>query len=227
MFAGTYKTPEAFDTGAVSAGVFKRQAANVKPMDNTIQGLTSARNVVRWAFAEQTKVGEVSPVFDLQGIYAVVLLKDRNPIGVQPLEKLKERIEPSVKNMKKIEIMAGQVTDAMQRITDLNELASTFNSRIDTAVVTFSGMNRSTIARENEVLGQLFTLPAGKLQGPFQGNFGVYVVVVDNVVEAPAKNDFAYERRTDYQGWNNRVSNSLFDALKKQASIEDHRELFY
>ncbi len=227
MFAGTYKTPEAFDTGAVAAGVFKRQAQNVKPMDNTIQGLTSARNVVRWAFAEQTKVGEVSPVFDLQGIYAVALLKDRYPIGIQPLDKLKERIEPSVKNMKKIEVMADRVTEAMQRTTDLNELASTFGSRIDTAVVTLTGMNRSTIARENEVLGQLFTLPAGQLQGPLQGNFGVYVVIVDNVVEPPAKDDFAYEQRMNFQGWNNRVSNSLFEALKKQASIEDHREMFY
>ncbi|MBE0648064.1 MAG: SurA N-terminal domain-containing protein [Bacteroidales bacterium] len=227
MFAGTYKNPEAFDTGAVASGVFKRQAANVKPMDNTVQGLKSARNMVRWAFADPTEIGEVSPVFDLQGVYVVALLKDRSPAGVQPLDKLKERIEPSVKNMKKIELMAGQITEAMKRTADLNEFASTFNAKVDTATVTFTGMNRSTIARENDVLGQLFSLPSGQLQGPFQGNFGVYVVVVDNVVEAPSKEDFTYEQRMDFQGWNNRVSNSLFDALKKQATIEDHREMFY
>lgn len=227
MFAGTYKTPEAFDTGAVASGVFKRQAQNVKTMDNTVQGLTNARNMVRWAFAEATKIGEVSPVFDLQGIYAVALLKDRSPAGTQPLDKLRDRIEPNVKNMKKIGIMAGQITDAMQRSADLNGLAATFSSRIDTANVTFSGMNRSTIAREMEVLGQLFALPAGQLQGPLEGNFGVYVVVVDHVADAPFKDDFTYEMRMDTQGWNNRVSNSLFDALKKQSTIEDHREMFY
>ncbi|NQV02872.1 MAG: SurA N-terminal domain-containing protein [Bacteroidia bacterium] len=227
MFAGTYKTPEAFDTGAVAAGVFKRQAQNVKLMDNTIQGLTNARNVVRWAFAEQTKVGEVSPVFDLQGSYAVALLKDRNPVGIQPLDKLKEKIESGVKSMKKIEIMAGQLTEAMQRITNLNELASAYSVRVDTATVTFSGMNRSTIARENNVMGELFTLPEGQLQGPLQGNFGVYVVVIDNIIEAPNKDNFTYEARMDMQGWNNRVSNSLYEALKKQATIEDNREMFY
>jgi len=129
--------------------------------------------------------------------------------------------------MKKIEIMADQITEAMQRITDLNELAATFGSRIDTASVTFTGMNRSAIARENDVLGEIFTFPTDQLKGPLQGNFGVYVVVVDNIMEAPKKDDFAYEKRSDVQGWNNRVSNSLFDALKKQASIEDHREMFY
>lgn len=227
MFAGTYKTPEAFDTGAVASGVFKRQAQNVKPMDNTIQGLTSARNIVRWAFAEPTKVGEVSPVFDLQGVYVVALLKDRFPAGVQPLDNVKDRIEPSVRNMKKIELMAAQIGEAMKTATDLNQLAGTFSARVDTATVTFSGMNRSTISREMDVLGQLFALPTGQLQGPLQGNFGVYVVYIDNVMEAPFKDDFAYEMRTDVQGWNNRVANSLFDALKKQSTIEDHREMFY
>ncbi|MFH1297223.1 MAG: SurA N-terminal domain-containing protein [Bacteroidota bacterium] len=227
MFAGTYKTPEAFDTGAVAAGVFKRQAQNVKLMDNTVQGLKNARNMVRWSFAEQTRVGEVSPVFDLQGIYAVALLKDRYPKGTQPLNKLKSRIEPSVKNLKKIEIVAGQLKEAMQRINDLNDLATTYSVRVDTATVTFSGMNRATIARENEVLGELFTLPAGPMQGPLQGNFGIYVVVIDDIIEAPLKEDFVYEDRVDKQGWNNRVSNSLYEALMKQAAIEDNRELFY
>lgn len=227
MFAGTYKTPEAFDTGAVAAGVFKRQAQNVKPMDNTVQGLTTARNMVRWAFAEPTKVGEVSPVFDLQGTYAVALLKDKYPAGVQPLDKVKARIEPNVRNLKKIDLMADRLKDAMQRMSDINELAVLYNTKIDTASVVFSGMNRSAIGRENEVVGELFTLPAGQLKGPLKGNFGVYIVYIDNIIEAPAKENFALELRNDFQGWNNRVSNSLYDALKKQSDIEDNREMFY
>jgi len=228
MFAGTYKTAEAFDSGAVAAGVYKRQAQHVKQMDNTVQGLKNARNVVRWAFADQTKVGEVSPVFDLQGNYAVALLKNRLPEGNQPLDNIKERIETNVKNMKRIEIMAGRITEAMNGITDLNDLASNFMTRIDTATVKFTGMNRTMIGRENELLGELFALPAGNnMQGPLQGNFGVYVVMIDNNVAAPETEDYSYEMNTDIQGWNNRVSNSLFDAMKKQATIEDHRELFY
>ena len=227
MFAGTYKTPEAFDTGAVATGVYKRQAQGVKPMDNTVQGLPSARNMVRWTFAEATKVGEVSPVFDLQGSYAVALLKNRYAKGTQPLDEVKARIEPNVKNMKKIEIMADRVKEAVQQTPDLNELALVFNVKVDTASIVFSGMNRSTIGRENDVVGELFSFPAGQLNGPLEGNFGVYVVFIDDIIEAPAKDNFVYEQRNDMQGWNNRVSNSLYDALKKQAAIEDNREMFY
>ena len=129
--------------------------------------------------------------------------------------------------MKKIEIMADRVKEAVQQTPDLNELALVFNVKVDTASIVFSGMNRSTIGRENDVVGELFSFPAGQLNGPLEGNFGVYVVFIDDIIEAPAKDNFVYEQRNDMQGWNNRVSNSLYDALKKQAAIEDNREMFY
>lgn len=227
MFAGTYKTPEAFDSGAIAFGVFKRQAPGVRHMDETVQGLKNARNMVRWAFAEQTKPGEVSPVFDLQGTYAVALLKSRYPAGLTPLADIKDRIEPNVRNGKKIELTADKLTEAMTRISDINELASLMEVKVDTARVTFAGMNSATIARENEVLAELFTSPPGRLAGPFQGNFGVYVAVIDEILPPRSKENFTYEEQMDRQGWENRVSNSLFDALKKQADVVDNRELFY
>ena len=132
-----------------------------------------------------------------------------------------------MRNLKKIEIMAGNLEEAMTRISDINELAATFNVNVDTANITFSGMSMATIARDNEVVGKLFNLPAGQLSGPFTGNFGAYVVIIDDILEAPTKENYAAEERSDKQGWGNRVSNSLFDALKKEAVIEDNRMLFY
>ncbi|MFH1159433.1 MAG: peptidylprolyl isomerase [bacterium] len=227
QFAGTYKTPEAFDSGAIATGLFKRQAQSVKEMDNSIQGLQNARNIVRWAFAEQTKPGEVAPVFDLTGVFAVVILKDRFAKGTQPLEKIKARIEPNVKNVKKIEIMSQRLQEAMKTNTDLYALAGSFGAKVDTTTLTFTGMNRAPIAREYEVAGTLFTLPTGQVKGPFSGNFGVYVVVVDQVLPPPSTEDFYYEKRIRDQGFTNRVGNSLYDALKNQSEIEDFRVLFY
>jgi peptidyl-prolyl cis-trans isomerase D len=227
QFAGTYRTPEAFDSGAVALGLYKRQAQSIKEMDNSVQGLPNARNIVRWAFAEQTKPGEVSPVFDLSGIFAVALLKDRFPKGPQSLEKLKNRIEPNVRNMKKIERMAQQLKDAMNTTTDIYAIAGTFGAKVDTATVTFSGMNRSTIAREPEVAGRLFSLPLNQLSGPFTGNFGVYVAVVNQVLPPTSASNLSYEKRIRDQGFSNRVGNSLLDALKKQSDIRDNRVLFY
>ncbi len=227
MYAGKYNNPIAFDTGAISEGINIRHAQQVKEMDYTVKDLPNARNVIRWSFAEQTKVGEVSPVFDLQGVYAVILLKDRYKKGEPPLDQVKEKIEPNVRNAKKIEILAGRLEEAMKNQTDIHSLAAAFNTKVDSTTLTFSGMSRSQIARENEVMGNVFVSPPGILAGPFQGNLGVYVVIVDNITDAPAKENYLTEESSDKRAWTNRVSSSLYDALKKQADIVDNRILFY
>jgi peptidyl-prolyl cis-trans isomerase D len=226
-FAGKYKTPEAFDTGAVAEGVFKRSAPRVKEMDYTIQGLENARNVVRWSFSDQTNIGEVSHVFDLQGKYVVVLLKDRSPEGFQPLDKVRAQIEPNVKNRKKISMMAEKVAEAMKTQQDLQALATTFNTKVDTASLVFAGMNQNILGRENTVMGEIFGSQPSQLIGPLEGNFGLYVVFIDQIIDAPATDNYFSIERTEMQGWNNRVNNSLYESLKKQATIEDNRVLFY
>lgn len=226
-FAGQYKTPEAFDKGATTAGVQKRNAQSVKEMDNFIMGLPSAREIVRWAYAEPTKVGEVSPVFDLTGKYVVALLRGTSEKGQQPLEAVKPRIEPSVKNAKKVEILAERMTKALAANKDINALAAQFNSKVDTTVLTFSGFSRSALGREPEVTGKIFTLPKGTVNGPVTGNFAAYFVIIDEIVEAPPKEDYTYEKMQLQQGFDSRVTSQLFPVLQKAAEITDNRELFY
>jgi len=65
----------------------------MKETDNSIMGMPNAREVVRWAFSENTKIGDISPVFDLQGKYMVAILKNATPKGVVPLDLIKSRLE--------------------------------------------------------------------------------------------------------------------------------------
>ncbi len=226
-FAGQNKTTEAFEKGAAAAGIQKRSAPGVRQMDSYVMGLPTAREMVRWAFAEKTKVGEVSPVFDVTGKYAVAILRAAYEKGQQPLEAVKQRIEPSVKNMKKIDMVAENITNMMKNTKDITALATRLNAKLDTSLVTFSGYNQSSIGRENEVVGQLFHKKKGELVGPLTGNFGAYVVYLEDVIEAPMKEDFSYEKMQQYQNFNQRVQGSLFPALEKSAKIVDNRLNFY
>jgi len=226
-FAGQNKTTEAFEKGAAAAGIQKRSAPGVRQMDSYVMGLPTAREMVRWAFAEKTKVGEVSPVFDVTGKYAVAILRAAYEKGQQPLEAVKQRIEPSVKNMKKIDMVAENITNMMKNTKDITALATRLNAKLDTSLVTFSGYNQSSIGRENEVVGQLFHKKKGELVGPLTGNFGAYVVYLEDVIDAPMKEDFSYEKMQQYQNFNQRVQGSLFPALEKSAKIVDNRLNFY
>ncbi|MCK7539508.1 MAG: SurA N-terminal domain-containing protein [Marinilabiliales bacterium] len=226
-FQGQNKTQAAFDTAVRKTGLSKRNAGTVRETDNYLQGLQNAREVVRWAYAEKTVPGEISPVFDLTGRYVVALLKDKTDKGLQPLDKVKERLEPAVRNVKKIEMTAKRIEDVMKTTTDFSAMASQLNARIDTTIVTFIAMNQYPITRDLEVVGKLFTLPANSIQGPLIGNQGTYLVIIDEIIEASPKEDFTMERSQALQAFGGRASNGLFEALKKSADITDSRLLFY
>jgi peptidyl-prolyl cis-trans isomerase D len=226
-FAGTNKTPEAFDKASGEKGLQKRSAPNVKEMDNYVMGLQSAREMVRWAFAENTKVGEVSPVFDLTGKYGIAVLKNISEKGQQDIKNLKPRIEPSVRNMKKIDILAEKMNKAIAGNKDFAALAISLNAKIDTAMVTFSGFNRSNIGRESEIVGKLFTSKKGDLLGPLTGNYGAYLALITDIVEVPAKEDYTAEKMQQIQNFNQRVTGNMYTALQKTAKITDNRVKFY
>lgn len=226
-FAGQNKTQDAFEKSATAKGLQKRSAPNVREMDSYVMGLPSAREMVRWAYAETTKIGEVSPVFDLTGKYGIAILKTVTPKGQQELNDIKARIEPSVKNMKKVDIMVEKMQKELATTKDITALAAKLSTKLDTSMVTFSGANRSNIGREPEVVGKLFTFKKGELQGPLTGNYGAYFVYVSDITEAPAKDDFSYEKMMQMQQFSQRASGSMYSALEKTAKITDYRLKFY
>jgi peptidyl-prolyl cis-trans isomerase D len=225
-FAGQNSTPDAFDKAATAKGLQKRTAQSVRDMDNSIMGLTSAREIVRWAYADNTKIGEISPVFDMNGKYVVAILTGATDKGVTPLDKLKDKIKQGVMNEKKLAMMTDRLKVKVKTM-DLYQLATDNAVKVDTTVLTFSGFGNNAISRDGEVTGLLFTLKPGKLEGPFTGKYNVYVVIIDQIKEPPKQEDYTGIKNQLFSGFSNRVSNNLFEAIKKTAEIKDSRVKFY
>ena len=123
--------------------------------------------------------------------------------------------------------MAEKMQKAVAGTKDLTALAAQFGAKIDTAMVTFSGFGRSNIGRELEIVGQLFNAKKGSFLGPLTGNYGAYVVVIEDIVEPPAKEDFMFEKMQQMQNFSSRVTNNSYTALEKNAKITDNRLMFY
>jgi hypothetical protein len=100
-------------------------------------------------------------------------------------------------------------------------------AKLDTVVLTFSGFNRSNLGREGDLVGQIFTAKKGELKGPLTGNFGAYICFINDVTEAPAKEDFTSEYMQQQQSFNQRVTGNMYQALEKAAKITDNRPQFY
>jgi peptidyl-prolyl cis-trans isomerase D len=226
-FAGQNRTSEAFDKASSTQGLSKRQAPNMRESDNSVMGMPNAREVVRWAFSENTKVGDISPVFDLQGKYMVAILKNATPKGIVPLELVKSRIGPTVTGYKKVIIENDRMTSILSTDKDLYSIAAKLNIKVDTAVITFSGMNRSSLSRNPSVVGTLFASPTGKLLGPLQGHFDVYAIIVDGFNDPGKKEDYSQEYNRQRQTFEQRAASLVYPALQKTAKITDSRLRFY
>ena len=226
-FAGQFRTAEAFDKASSQQGLSKRQAPNMKESDNSLMGMQNAREVVRWAFSENSKVGDISPVFDLQGKYLVAILKSATPKGIVPLDLVKAKIEPSVKGYKKVQIASDRLAKAMEASKDLYSLGIVMKAKVDTAVITFNGMNRAAISRDADVIGMLFTSPPQKLLGPLKGRYGAYAAIIDGINDAPKKEDFSAELQQNKSNFEQRASTGVYPALQKTSKITDSRLRFF
>jgi hypothetical protein len=110
---------------------------------------------------------------------------------------------------------------------NIYDLASYVKAKVDTTVLTFAGYSRTVLARENEIVGELFTLKKGSVNGPLEGKFGSYFVMIDDIVEPPPREDFTYEKRMLLSGFESKVGSRAYEALKKTAVIKDDRMRFY
>ena len=226
-FAGQNRTQEAFDKAAAAQGLQKKNAMNIRDMDMNITGLSPAREVVRWAFNENTKIGDISPIFDLTGKYVVAVLKGITDKGYIPLAKIKDRLEQSVKNQKKIELLAGRLTRSLQTSKDLYSLAAQYQTKVDTVNLTFAGYVPAAIGREAELIGQLFDDKPGEVVGPLTGKYGVFVVSVDDLIPPPQTEDYLQIANQLHANFANTVNTGLYEALRKSSNIKDERKNFY
>lgn len=225
IFAGESNSIEKFEKTVTDQGINKRSATYLREMQNAIPGITNAREIVRWAFAETTEVGNISPVFDIGESYVVAVLKVAREEGITPLEQLKPNISVLVLNEKKAEKIMQQIGN----VSDLNQVASSFGTVVESnKSLTFSSRNIPGFGSEPEVIGTIFTLEPGKISPPLKGNGAVFIARVERFVDPQPATNLDINKAQLTMGFQSRVSNnSMFTALQEKAEIEDNRLLFY
>ena len=226
-FQGASKTMSAFENNIKKQNLNKREAQYVREMDNTIAGLTSPRELIRWAYNADRKKGDVSTVFDVEGAYVVAVVKEIREKGISPLEQIKKQIEPLVKRDKKAQMLTAKLNSALAKTKDLNALAAQFSTKVDTASITFMGYNLPGYGRELSVIGRAFSEKPGVLSKPIKGEMGVFVVLVDKYQPAPPVNDYNNMKNMMMGSFSSQAANQIFTVMKDKAKIKDNRLLIY
>jgi peptidyl-prolyl cis-trans isomerase D len=195
-------------------------------MDMGLPGIDDSRDIVRWAFSKEVKLGAISDVKEFGNKFVVATLKKIHPKGIAPLEDIKEGIEASVKKEKKVQMLAAKMKEVQTK--DLYELAIRLNAKVDTASdITFYTYNIPGIGREPNLIGTVFSLNPNEVSDPIEGINNAFVAKVKSFTDAPAKSDFTFETKQLENNFFARSSSGTYKALEKLAEIEDNRVLFY
>ncbi len=210
-----------FAATAKAAGLTVNPSVKVKAMEEYFGALGPQRQIVRWAFEKDTKVGDVKR-FEVPNVGNVIAkLKKVNEAGLTSVEEARVMLEPKLKNQKKAEkIKAKMKGSSLEAIAQAS--GSTVQQVID---MTIDNANLPGAGPEKKVVGTAFATGVNKVSAPIEGNSGVFVVKPTVVTKAPAiKNykDYTAKVKAQVNGYSGRV----IPALKAEADIEDNRAEF-
>jgi peptidyl-prolyl cis-trans isomerase D len=225
-FSSSLRGNNDFDAVAEEQGLSKRIADDIRHMDNTIPGIEYPRSVIQWAFAERTKVGSISPIFDLDGRFVVARVAAIKEEGIPALKDIRDDIMAIAVNEKKAELLIAEFNNASGSTFD--EKANALGWEVRNADnVRFNTTNLQGFGQEPQVIGSIFALQENQRSAPVKGNAGVFVVEVVNLVPAVEPTDIAVQQVQMLNTFRNRVPNEAFRALRESADIKDNRHMFY
>ena len=193
-------------------------ASNLKVSDEYVQGLGAQREIVRWAFSEDTNKGDIKRFETTKG-FVVATLKEINETGLLSMEIARQSVGTILKNEKKAEKikkkMSGATLEAVAKATG--------GSVITVTDVALGNPNIANIGSEPKVVGTAFDLEAGKTSGLIVGNSGVFMIKTKKVTNAPEIKDFSSLIAQKQSQEANSAQQRAYLALKDKADITDNR----
>ena len=223
-FAAKSTTAAAFDANVKSAGTDKRLAENVRENSFSIQGIGSAREIIKWAFGH--KVGDVSaqPFRINDQRYVVAKLTSIEEKGLMAITASnRPMLEQRVKEEKKAELIMnkykGQGLDAIAQGTSQTVAQS------DSVVL--GGGFIPGIGYEPKVCGYTFcaALQPNTVSPGIKSQSGVFFISVNNKTAKPAnpmteQMEIMQMRRNQEGQVRNYVGQSLQPSISKKADIK-------
>ena len=218
--AGKY---EGFKKAVEEDGLYAHPYNKMPESANKLGSVNHTKEVTRWAF--DAKVGEVSNIISIDNKYYVVAaLKAARKEGYTPVEEVSSRIQSILYQEKLAEKKTAEVADQIAGLTDLNTVAEVLGTTVSSKDdLTFASYTSAGL--DNKFIGAASVAEVGALNGPLQGNNGVYVYVVTDRAEG------AFFTEQDARNREMQMSYAairmLLPVMMEVADVKDNTARFY
>jgi peptidyl-prolyl cis-trans isomerase D len=220
-FASQNRTIKSFEASAQEQNLQVRNS-RIGLMSESLTGVSNAREIVRWAFNNETQIGAVTDqVYECGDVYVIATLKDVFKKGYATLDQMRPMIEQDVRREKKAEMLMARAEEATKVAKDINSIAVKLNVAVDTLdSVAFNGNYFGKFGMEPKVQSVIAATKSGLTQ-PVKGASAVYVVQVDGKAKVEGVDANTMRAQLE-QGYRNKIR-QISDVLRMKATIEDNR----
>lgn len=217
-FSGKNNTSELFDKAVDAQRLTKRIADNIKEGERQIPGLDNPKELVKWVYT--AKKGEVS-VFSFTDKHVVAKLAAIKNKGTLPLEDVKEEVTLKAKQQKKAEQFLTEFKNAGTTVEQVSAKLGLELKKQES--LTLISHNIEGLGHDDVIVGTVAGTKQGATSKALVGDNGVFIVAVNNKLEAPAPKDYKMQKMQNDQAIGGRSDYDVFNALKEKAEIEDHK----
>lgn len=225
-FASSVNGADNFSSLAEERGYSPRPVTNIEPFDENLPGVGNNRDIVKWAYGEERKIGDIT-LENNDDSYVVLILTDTEDEGYQDPLAIRALLEPEVIKNKKAEQLIEKFAGAMGEGKDLLAVAQALSLPVKNQTANMGAANITGYGREPKVIGQMCTLGAGEISQPIKGSRGVYVAQGTGVTPGADLPDYSSEKQKLEQEMRPRVAAQVFASLKEDSKIDDRRPNFY
>ena len=210
------------------------KAENLETLSISVPGIGFLRDVVQFAFSDQTEIGSVSDRLENDNFFVIAVLDSIIPAGTKPFENVKSQLIRTV-TIEKQKTAALELANATKSIIDegasLTDLVSD-DIRLELVARDKKELSRgfNSIGRSHAVIGALMNSEIGNVVGPLETARGYTVVRLLGVAPFDST-DFQNKEKNIYTTLTNNAQQVAFDTwlteLKTAAEIVDNRKYYY
>jgi len=206
------KAKSFFDESRMS-GQIRIEYDMLKAASRRLRSITESSEIVRWALGAE--VGIVSQVFTSNNTFMVGYLEQKDSFDPS-LNEVKNEVTEEARKAKKAEEMSKKFKDALAKNKNDLNLAAT---SIGAMYTPLSGVSPNGaipgLGMEPKFSGVMSGLKAGNVSEPINGAYGVYVILVSQIVPAAKSNDYSMYKNQ----WKSQLLGSITQSIP--AAIED------
>ncbi len=222
QFASEALDTDNFEKLAKDKGYVAKPVMRIGRYEDNLPGIGRNREIVRWLYNKDRKIGDVSK-FDTDKGHIIVYVTGMQDKGLMPVEEASPLVKPIILKEKKAAIIKEKFKG-----NTLEEMAKNAHAKVGVAKgVTLKNPIIPGFGREPKVVAKAFVLKPEEVSNPIDGNRAVYVIETLKVDKAAdIKNYIPYVEQLKKQRQAS-IAQDVVKALKEKADIEDNRAVIY